>query len=772
MGLHGKITTAKNMIRQYGYLGLLKGIANKIKGKDLLEDVTELKRKERESSSHRRKIVTASNLYRQYGLNGLYKGIVNKLKGRELLAGFRVPQEPVIENCMSAVVGSNPSLFDATRYLTGEPQEHICRELYSCTVIVPIYNGLEHLKRLFPSIVKNTPADIEVILVNDCSPDPQIRTFINVYLKENPNWKLIENEKNYGFVKTVNRGMTLVQTDYAILLNTDTEVPRNWIPKMITPFLENEKIATTTPFTNSGVYFSFPKFGVDNQVKWDLEEINEAFDRIAYDEYGLNEIHSGTGFCMGINMACWKEIGELDYENFGKGYGEENDWCFRAVNNGWRHLLVPNLYVHHFHGGSFLSEEKRRLCEEHAAILERKYFQIIHETVPVFQQKDPWKVYRIAAAIQMCADNAVLYVNIKSQTGDISGAIDYSNKKIKELQKQDGRIIIAQYERGTKTWSIIPYSVDSQMEIPLDDVMDLELLFDVVTIKKVIITNLAFCENTEKAVITFSRLRKMKKFELVYEFHDYLSVCPSFFLINSEHKPCDPLLGECKDCIRKSCTKAVRRDYIAGWRRTFNDFFDVVDHCQFFSDYTKGIVCRVYPQVISKCCVDYHKPLLNGHESKYIRPADSSKEGKWRIAFVGNFCMEKGSEYYLAMKEKFSKMNIDAEFIVIGENNTGVLLNDVRVLGSYRRENLGRLLTDNRIHFVLYPSINNETFSYVAQELMILQVPFVIFPCGAPQERIKNEHYELARVAEEVSLDSLYEATNNLVKDVYLRTLC
>jgi len=715
----------------------------------------------------KRAMVTMLNLYRQYGVKGVYKGTVNKIKRRELLEGFIIPGDNREMQFVEIPKATKPSLFEAIEYLSPFPKEYPDIQ-YSCTIVVPIYNGIDHIKRLFPSIVENTPENIEVILVNDRSPDPQIKPYIESYLNKYSNWKLVENEKNYGFVKTVNRGMALVKTDYAILLNTDTMVPPKWIAKMITPFLENEKIATTTPFTNSGVYFSFPRFGEDNKINWDLKEINDAFDHIVSNEYGLNEIHSGTGFCMGVNMECWKQIGELDYDNFGKGYGEENDWCFRALNDGWRHLLVPNLFVHHFHGGSFLSEEKKKLCEEHHAILERKYFNYIHDLVPNFQAKDPWKVYRMAAAVQMCIKDAILYVNIKSNVDDISGAVDYSNMELEKLQCENKHIIIAQYERGSKKWSIVPYSIDRSMEIPLDDVMDLEWIFDLGDIYKVVINNLAFCENAEKAISIFTKLRRIKEFELIYKFHDYLSVCPSFFLIDSEHKPCNPKKGGCKDCIRSSHTKAVQRDYIAHWRMIFNSFFDVVDHCQFFSNYTKNVVCRVYPQVEQKSDVKYHDPLFKGNESKFIQ---APYNGTWNIAFVGNFCMEKGAEYYLSMKEEFDSKGIKSRFIVIGENNLGILSDGIEVLGRYTRENLGRILTENEIHFVLYPSINNETFSYVAQELMLLKVPFVVFPCGAPQERIKNEKYMLARIADDVSQKSLYKATEDLVRDVYHRSL-
>ena len=254
----------------------------------------------------------------------------------------------------------------------------------------------------------------------------------------------------------------------------------------------------------------------------------------------------------------------------------------------------------------------------------------------------------------------------------------------------------------------------------------------------------------------------------MYKFHDYLSVCPSFFLIDSDHKPCDPLGGKCKDCLRMSNTRAVKRDHISKWRFVFDEFFKTVDCCQFFSEYSKSLVCKVYPQVEERAEVKYHSALLTGKDSGFIQ---SSYKGKWNIAFVGNFCMEKGAEYFISMQKDFETKGIVSRFIVIGENNSGSQLNNIEVLGKYTRENLGKILTENEVHFVLYPSINNETFSYVAQELMCLHVPFVVFPCGAPQERIRKENYGLAQIADDVSMAGLYDATEALVEKVYHKHL-
>ena len=56
---------------------------------------------------------------------------------------------------------------------------------------------------------------------------------------------------------------------------------------------------------------------------------------------------------MYIRRDCLTQTGLFDVEHFGKGYGEENDFCMRAHHLGWRHLLALDTFVLHTGGVSF-----------------------------------------------------------------------------------------------------------------------------------------------------------------------------------------------------------------------------------------------------------------------------------------------------------------------------------------------------------------------------------------------------------------------------------
>jgi len=54
-----------------------------------------------------------------------------------------------------------------------------------------------------------------------------------------------------------------------------------------------------------------------------------------------------NGFCLAIKRTLITDIGIFDEEAFGEGYGEENDYCLRAVKAGWQLAVADDTYIYH-----------------------------------------------------------------------------------------------------------------------------------------------------------------------------------------------------------------------------------------------------------------------------------------------------------------------------------------------------------------------------------------------------------------------------------------
>lgn len=651
-------------------------------------------------------------------------------------------------------------LDDLIRYYFPEDKFNI--ESLSCTIVVPVYNGFVHLERLTRSLFINTDPRCRFIFIDDASTESGIRELL-ITLSKNPNVKLLTNEKNLGFLGSVNKAMGCVETDYAILLNTDTEVPPMWIPRMIKPFLSQSKLATTTPFTNSGVTFSFPKFGIDNKIDSNLEDIDKAFRNIFCNSAELLQTYSGTGFCMAINMRCWHEIGQLDEKKYGKGYGEENDWCFRATKAGWKHELVCNLFVKHYHGGSFLSDEKKHLMSLHLDILKKEYPNIMLKDVPEFFEKDPWKIFRLLAALLLSKNNATLYIDLGLDKETKSGANSYSQKETKLLLDSGESVLLLNFDLHTNSWQVKTLNFDVGYSICLRALIDVSLLLNVISIKKIVINNLAFYRNIPEIIPLICKIKAISKCRLEYRWHDYFPVCPSFFLIDKDGLPCNVNQRySCKDCQTENKNFTVQwNKSILEWRNLFNELFHHTDEIRFFSYYSRKIAINFFPIIEKKSVVLEHLPLINENSLTYKRPSLDDIE-KVNFCFVGNFTEVKGSKQYIAFAKRWLLKHPNSNFFVLG------LLDEklppfINYIGIYDREDLGEKLTQHSIHIVMNLSLANETFSYTSQELMLMNVPLVVYSCGAPAERIKRENYFLGEICYQLDIDSLEATVNSLI---------
>jgi len=262
-------------------------------------------------------------------------------------------------------------------------------------ILIPVYNGIEFLEPLFKSIIQNTNPFYRLIIIDDCSPDKMVHDFLERFIDQNKaliEIIFIKNEKNLGFLQSVNRAAKEVKNHF-VLLNTDTEVPPFWLERLMQPIIHLDKVATTTPMTNSGEICSFPTWLSDNKIYHDLDvsSVDKYFSYVSFEKNSI-DVPTGVGFCMGINKDVFDQIGMFD-EIFGKGYGEENDWCMRAIEIGYRNIIVPNLFVYHKHGGSFLSSEKKDLIKKNLITLNKKhpsYNRLIQDLI----EKNPLKEMR------------------------------------------------------------------------------------------------------------------------------------------------------------------------------------------------------------------------------------------------------------------------------------------------------------------------------------------------------------------------------------------
>jgi GT2 family glycosyltransferase len=199
------------------------------------------------------------------------------------------------------------------------------------------------------------------------------------------------NPERRGFVSSVNRGMAASRRD-VVLLNSDTVVTAGWIDKLRAAAASSLSIATVTPFCNNATICSLPRFLVSNPVPGGLaiDDFAALVDSCSRREYP--RLPTGVGVCLYIKRRVLDAIGAFDEAAFGLGYGEENDFCMRALKAGYVHVLDDATFIFHEGQRSFGTSHAQRL-QAAERVLRRRHPEYI-PTVAAFIQEDPLRALR------------------------------------------------------------------------------------------------------------------------------------------------------------------------------------------------------------------------------------------------------------------------------------------------------------------------------------------------------------------------------------------
>ena len=245
-------------------------------------------------------------------------------------------------------------------------------------IIIPIYNAYDDLCKCLQSVYQYTDlVKNRLILINDNSSDTRIEPYLNSQTKENI--IIIHNNENKGFSNNINLGMDQSKERDVILLNSDTIVTKNWVEKIVECAYSDRAIGTVTPLSNNATLCSVPNFCEENSLPegMNIDQVAAIVEDCSLKKYP--RITVAHGFCMFIKREVINTIGNFDAETFGRGYGEENDFCNRAEQMGYIHVMCDDTYIYHSGTKSFMSKEKEAYIREHERILYKRYPQQMHK---------------------------------------------------------------------------------------------------------------------------------------------------------------------------------------------------------------------------------------------------------------------------------------------------------------------------------------------------------------------------------------------------------
>ena len=126
-----------------------------------------------------------------------------------------------------------------------------------------------------------------------------------------------------------------------------------WLKRLAEAAGSRPRVATVTPLSNNATLCSVPVPFADNPLPGGYEDEDMARLIAAVSLRVRPEAPTGVGFCMYVTRTALEAVGGFDTARFGRGYGEENDFCQRALAKGFVNLIADDAYVWHEGGASF-----------------------------------------------------------------------------------------------------------------------------------------------------------------------------------------------------------------------------------------------------------------------------------------------------------------------------------------------------------------------------------------------------------------------------------
>ena len=588
------------------------------------------------------------------------------------------------------------------------------------TIIIPVFNAADHVARLLTRLPETVSSEQSVLVVNDGSDDPRIADILSHFADRHANFSVIDMPGNLGFVAAVNAGLERIDPDHhAILLNSDTLPPRDWVPRLLAPIADDEGIASVTPLSNAAEILSIPRPGIVTELSVGRVDRLDAVAKVMRGR--VVDLPTGVGFCMALNRRFLDRIGRFD-PSFGRGYGEEVDWCRKAADANGRNVAVTNLFVGHAGSASFgtasraaqISRASRKIARRHPAFA---------DDASTWERRDPIGPERLALSLGWAAGKARAPVAVYVAHSLGGGAETALQQEIAARFRESDDPVVILRAGGPLLWRV---ELRGPRFVVAGDVAGTRLLhrlLEPLTVRHVIYSCAVRSEDPGGVPNTLLELSKGQRLEL--RLHDFLPVSPSWNLIGSDGRYSGVPPLDSTDLLHSLPARGARPGLShRAWREKWGTVIEAADEITAFAESGAELIEAAHLNARGKVRVRPHTvPDLPAR----LAPGGSA------IGVLGGINLPKGGGVLECLARETSR-----RIVVIGEMDSRFRLGAYHfVHGRYDRTEIAALAKRYDVGLWFIPSICPETFSFATREALATGLPVVAFDLGAQGEAVR-----------------------------------
>jgi GT2 family glycosyltransferase len=641
-----------------------------------------------------------------------------------------LPESPLLlDAAVTARPGRTPQL-PAWGAKAARPRPRVVGVRAPVDIIIPVYRDREATLACIRSVLDTVGDAAAVVVVDDATDDAALAGALDA-LAAAGRITLLRHADNRGFVAAVNRGMALNPLHDAVLLNADTRVYADWLTRLRDAAYSDPHVGTVTPWSNSGSIASYPDVQesridpVEGQALHALAAATHSQVRVP--------IPVGVGFCLYVRRDCLTDVGVLDAGVFGKGYGEETDFCVRAGRRGWSHLLAADVFVYHAGALSF-GGRREALLERSGRLLNIRhpgYDRHIGE----FLAADPLRLLRRRLderRLLAYAGSVTLLV-----THALSGGVDqFVIERSRQLRAQGVLpLVLKPAAPGDSRRCRLSSEALELPNLRYDVASDLESLGALLGGLRLAAVEIQHFLHLDARVIEVVRALPVP-YDVVV--HDYAWLCPRITLIDGSGRYCgEPALAACERCLRREGSNLGETLSVAGLRARSGTWL-------------RGARRVIAPSFDTAARLRRHFPQLTVEEQSHARPPSPATQAAvltrasprplLRIAVIGAIGVHKGYRVLLDCAQDARARRLPLEFVVVGhtEDDAPLLATGrVFVTGRYTEGEVLHLLRREQPDAIWLPSVWPETWCYALDHALITGLPVAAFDLGAIAERLR-----------------------------------
>ncbi len=597
-------------------------------------------------------------------------------------------------------------------------------------VIVPVYRGLAATRRCLASVLEDPERPPgRIIVIDDATPEAELAAWLDG-LKAEGRILLLRHARNRGFVASANAGIAAAGRHDVALLNSDTEVPAGWLARLAGHAHAAPRVASVSPLSNNATICGYPTlpggppaFGLGVAALDAAARTVNAGRAVA--------VPTTVGFCMYIRRAALDAVGGFDEAAFGRGYGEENDFCLRAAAAGWEHRLACDTYVFHEGAVSFGAGSNAAAVRAQAVLAAR--WPGYAEAVARHVRRDPATPFRFALTAALLAGSGlpVVLPVVLLVAHELGGGVRRHMDELVARQGATTRFLLLRAAPSGLVLSVPSLPGHQDARLPDDRPEDIARLLRAAGVSRVHIHHVMGLDLDLRETI----LRLGVPFD--FTLHDYYALCPQVNLLPwGDAAYCgEPGPAGCNACIAARPSHGARD--ITAWRQ---------QHAWLFHD-----AARVFcPSEDARARLIRHglgaRAVLAPHEPVPAAPPPTSRtpgprvpgpREKLRIALLGVLAPQKGAATVASVAEAADPARFAFRLIGAPERDLpAAAARRIVATGAYEEAALPGLIARARPHVAWFPAQWPETYSYTLSAALAAGLPIVASAIGAFPERL------------------------------------